>query len=216
MVISATEKVELLKLEYEKLTAEQRMYVEQYTPTLNVFGVTVLAGFAAALVDTKYQAVYPLLPLVLFMIAYIGIGQTHMVASLGLRIRRIEEEFRVMNGGQAIIEWEHIYAPRLVFAPVVRLSLKNQTAKKCFVNPTLMAGIYMGFAGAFLVIWCCIKAFYFINGSWGLAPAWGYIIGTVILTLGTIIQSFGFFTLGGLASRIDMTDSAEQETEGDA
>jgi len=50
MGLKQSDKIDLLKLEYEKLTSEQRIYVEQYAPTLNIFGVTVLAGFAAALV----------------------------------------------------------------------------------------------------------------------------------------------------------------------
>lgn len=204
MAISSADKLDLLKMEYEKLTTEQRMYIEQYAPTLNVFGVTVLAGFAAALVHSQYQIIYPFLPFVLFIIAYIGIGQTHMVAALGLRIKAIEEELRTANNGEPILRWESLYAPRLVFAWRIRLRLKGPSETKGFVNPMVVVGGCIGLSGIVLVICCCYKAGILLTKHYGHCVACIYILVIISFAVITIWQSCGFFRLGKWAPRLDL------------
>ena len=206
MGLKQSDKIDLLKMEYEKLTSEQRMYIEQYAPTLNIFGVTVLAGFAAALANTDYQAIYLFIPFVLFMIVHIGIGQAYMVAALGLRIRAIEETLKEMNAGEAILEWEHCYAPILVFSPWIRLPPRQGSSAKGFLNPTFLTVIFMVLFGSILIIGCSLKAFLYINAGLGLNScwAWSYVAVITLFTLGAIVQSFSFFRIGYYTPHVDI------------
>jgi hypothetical protein len=208
MALAEADKLELLKLEYEKLTSEQRMYIQQYAPTLSVFGVTVLAGFAAALVNSSYQAIYPLIPFALFLIVYVGIGQSYMVAALGIRIRAIEETLAQMNGGSAVLEWEHLYAPILVFSPLVRLPLKEGRKAKGLLNPTFTIVLFMVLSGCILIGGSSYKSFLYIDSTSSSSSwAWGYIAVVASLFLGTVVQSFSFLRLGYYAPLVDIRRS---------
>lgn len=199
--------IDLLKVEYVRLTTEQHIYIQQYTPTLNVFGTTVLMGFAFAFAKKGYEAIYVILPFVVFMIAIIGMGQAHMLASLGIRIREIEKQIMRLNSGVAVFEWEHKYAQCLVFPPMIKLIKKDNTKPTIFPSPLFLTVCIMVLGGILLNAYSSYKACEYINhtfpGYWGYA----YIGMITIFTVALGFQSFGFFIMGHLVEKVDMDAS---------
>ena len=100
------EELALLRMEYERMSAEIRMYVEQYSPKLSIFGTFILGAITFAWGDNKYSAVYPMVPYFLFLLSGVTISQAYIITCLAERVRQIEARVAHLNGGKMILEWE--------------------------------------------------------------------------------------------------------------
>ncbi|MBM3925419.1 MAG: hypothetical protein FJ320_05440 [SAR202 cluster bacterium] len=139
MALSEDKVIDLLVEEYRFVRAEIRMYVEQYSPRFSIFAVFVLSALAFAFENPKYDVIYTIIPIFVFVILFLTIAQTHLIMSLATRARNIEYEIQAMNKGNPILKWESLYVLSLVVPPIIKLKLKGKNVRSQItaINPIL-------------------------------------------------------------------------------
>lgn len=194
--IGIVEELGLLKVEYERMAAEIRMYVEQYSPKFTIFGSVILGAIVFAWGGGgRYACVYPLVPYLMFAIAAVSIAQSYVIACLAERIKQIELRIADLNGGVPIMKWESDIALRLIGAAVVVLQDPGGNGRHWrFLNPIVASvGLLLVVVTA-VVVFCLVRVVQ--TGVLSTALAIPYFAITGLLLIGTIWSSFSFFRLG--------------------
>lgn len=199
--IGAIEELELLRMEYERMGAEIRMYVSEYNPKLTVFGTFVTGAITFAWGDAKYNLVYPLIPYFLFLIAGITMSQAYLITCLAERVRQIEARVAQLNDGQPILTWESVLALRLIYPPVLKIA-KKDGGRYVAVNPILCSVVLMILAVVPVVGFCLYRTWslHVIPGAAGLI----YIAVTLLFFLIILIMSFSWFRLANIMNALDL------------
>jgi hypothetical protein len=185
--ISMDNEIQLLTTEYESLRAEQKLYIEQYSPKFTILGTFVLSAFAFAFQHADYQIIYVVIPLFILLLGYVQIAQVHIISALGLRIRKIEERVRELNRGRPILGWESDIALKLIYPPIIaRHNLLPMP------NPILMSVLLIIIAMLPLLAYSVLRAVSFLGHFWGTTYL-GFIL---VLVAGASLQAFSFFLVG--------------------
>lgn len=198
--ISPSEELTLLRMEYERMAAEIRMYVSEYNPKLTVFGTFVTGAITFAWGDSKYNLVYPLIPYFLFLIAGITMSQAYIITCLAERVRQIEARIAQMNGGHPILNWESVLALKLIYPAVLRVPKKGG-GLYIAVNPILCSVVLMILAVVPVVGFCLYRtwALHVIPGPASII----YIAATLSFFLIILIMSFSWFRLANIMTALD-------------
>jgi hypothetical protein len=198
--LSKRDEIDVLIVEYNRLSAETMMYIEQYSPKFTVFGAFVLSAFAFAFQHAEYQVVYAVIPLFIFLIGYIQIAQVHIITAQGGRVRNIESRIKEINNGVSIMEWESKVAMKLIYPPFVNVQLKGPAKRRVRrPNPIFMSVVFVLIAMLPLLAYSTWKAYCFIPRGWNLA----YVALIVVFFIGISVQAFSFFTFGRISDAID-------------
>lgn len=191
--------LDLLKIEYIRMSEEIRMYVKEYSPKFTIFGTLVLALFTFAFENPKYQIVYTIIPLFMFVIAAVTISQAYVLGCNSARIRGIERRVRDLNGGTPVLLWEHNMALKLFYPPMLKLKMKNKSNHYHGLNPIFLSVLLILLAVLPLIFYCLYKSFIFLSFPYNYI--YTALIGLVLLLMS--FQSFTFFKLGNLFDEID-------------
>jgi magnesium-transporting ATPase (P-type) len=194
-MLSEDQKLSLLKIEYESLSAGQRMYLQQYMPVFTAFGTTVIAGLGFVLAHKGYEIVYLLIPILVAAISCILISQSHMVAAEGIRVRAIERKVAEMNGQEPVLEWEHRYAPLFVFPRVINVTLGNGKAIK-YTNPTCFLVLVIIALCLSIIVYSCVNAWQYLSRQCSYWTAWAYVLLVAVMVVRIAFLGFCFFRLG--------------------
>lgn len=198
--LSKRDEIDVLLAEYNRLSAETMMYIEQYSPKFTVFGAFVLSAFAFAFQHTDYQMIYAVIPLFIFLIGYIQIAQVHIITAQAGRIRNIESRISVLNGGVYIMQWESKVAIKLLYPPLINVQLKGPAKQRVRrPNPIFMSVVFVLIAMLPLLAYSTWKAYRFIPPRWNTA----YVALIVVFFVGISLQAFSFFTFGRITDDID-------------
>jgi len=197
--LTKEKQAEILLVEYDRLSAEVRMFVEQYSPKFTVFAVFVLAAFAFAFQNPAYQIIYVAIPLFVFLIGYTSVAQGHIISILVGRIRAIEEKITLLNGGEPILEWETKIASKLFLPALIRIRLIGRKRRWIIPNPILLSVVFIILTVLPMIIYSTWKAYSFIPSPWNKA----YASLVIVSFVGIAIQSFSYFFFGSIMDRID-------------
>lgn len=180
------------------MAAEIRMYVEQYSPKFNIFGILVVSAITFAWQNPAYELIYPIIPYFLFVICGVTIAQAYIITCLGERIRQIEKRIANLNAGKLVLTWEHIMAMQLIYPPWLKVRRKDAGVFRG-PNPVFWSVVLMIIAVLPLVVFCLVK-------SWRVIP---FPLNTLYLVLTgalfVIVAWYGtsFFRLGSITSNLD-------------
>lgn len=195
-----SDELDLLKIEYEALRSEIRMYIEQYSPKFTIFGVFVLSAFTFAFKNPKYQIIYLIIPLFIFVIGYVTITQAYLITLCAARIRSIERRIAELNQRIPLLLWEHKICMKMVYPLILRLYLKGEGNKRIMMlNPIFICVISIIFAVLPLLAYCIWKSYLFFPSPWNIL----YTSFLALVSLGILIQSISFFRMGRLTDQID-------------
>lgn len=197
----------LLRMEYERMASEIRMYVEQYSPKFNIFGVLVISAITFAWQKPDYALVYPIIPYFLFVICGVTIAQAYLITCLAERVRQIEARIADLNGGTLILTWEHVMAMKLIYPPWLKMPKKDGGVFRG-PNPVFGSVVLTIIAVLPVVVFCLAK-------SWGVIPSpWNTVYLILTGALFAIVLWYGtsFFRLGSITSSLNYYDDQCQQS----
>jgi hypothetical protein len=203
--LSNADTISILLAEYERLTAEIRMYIEEFSPRFNIFAVLVVSSFGFALQNEQKQWVYyiyAIIPLFLLLVGYVQIAQAYLITVTASRIRAIEKRFRDLNQGTPVMEWESIVVPKLIAVLMVRAKLKPSGKRLGTPNPLFISVIFIFVASLPIFLYCIGRMYQHLSCL--LAAA--YIIPVAASLILAFCQSLFFFRL---TSRLDAVDYSD-------
>lgn len=196
--------VKILLAEYDNLRTEIRMYVEQISPKM-IFLITGIAGIATVASNLKdfdvpvQRLIYIGAPALIFLVSYLQIAQGYIISAIAGRIRSIEKKIKELNGGKAIMKWEHKIAPYVICKPIVKFCLPESGKKITIVNPIF---IFLISVALFLVALLCYSI-YNIHGIF--ATPWDkiYLVTIGLFIFLGIIQTSRLFKIPEAIDAVD-------------
>lgn len=195
--ITVSQEIDLIKMEYERLTAEIRLYTEQYSPKFSAFGIFVLSAFSFAFTNNKYDVVYAIIPLFIFVIFYVTIAQSHIMTVLSGRVKNVEKRIKHLNGGKPILEWEHRIVNKFILPPIITYKLaKNEDITRHIPNPIFCSVIVIIIAVLPLFGYSLYRAYGFFQRELSPWAGIAFIIFCIAIFIGMIIQGLSFFFIG--------------------
>lgn len=200
--LTKRDEIDILLTEYNRLSTQARMYVEQLSPKFGISAVFVLSAFAFALQDESHRFVFLIIPPFIFLLTSITAAQFYLVSVLAGRIREIERRIETLNGGKAILKWETEVATRYVYSSLVRVRLKGKRRKRLrILNPQVLAVIFTAIACIPLVYYPTKESYSILPKPWNIV----YVIVSSLSSIVLIASAFSFF-------RIDMNfDDIEKQ-----
>jgi hypothetical protein len=203
-LISVNEEIALLRMEYERMTGEIRMYVKEYSPKLSVFGIFVLGAVTFAWSNVKYDMVFLIVPYFLFLIAGVTISQAYIITCLAERVRQIERRVKELNGDKWLLRWESLMATKLIYPPLINVKTKNGKRFRA-INPIFAAVILMIIAVVPIVVFCIFRIWK--SNLFTSSFFWLYSTITSFLFLIVVFGAISWFRLDRITSNIDFIKS---------
>lgn len=187
-------RINILLEEWKSLRAEQQTYIKEYSPKFQAFNLLIIGAFTFVVNNPSYQFVFVMIPLFMYLIAFVTLSQAHILVSLGSRIRNIEHEITALNGGVPILRWEACVASQLIVPAFPRLSWEadGRVATRRFINPIFVTFGVVAVISLAILIYSTMQAFAFLGNVAGC----GYVTIVALLFLIGVIQALSFFFLG--------------------
>ena len=130
-MLDQKEELDLLKLEYQRLTNEIQMYLKEQYPRFTTAFTIIGAAVTWSVKDDTLWPVFFFVPIFIFAIAYMTVAQMYLTAVLSMRIKHIELRISQLNGGKPILEWEHKYVPKFIVHKHPPVLTKKVLARRC-------------------------------------------------------------------------------------
>ena len=199
--LTVEQELGLLQMEYERMATEIRMYVEQYSPKFNIFGILVISAITFAWQNPQYAMVYPIIPYFLFVICGVTIAQAYILTCLSERLRQIETRIAELNAGKLILTWECVMSMKLIYPPWLKIPKKDG---KVFSGPNPVFGsvVLTNIALLPVITFCFIKSWNIIPSPWNIL----YLAFTATLFAVVIWYGTSFFRLGDIMSSLKYYD----------
>lgn len=179
---------------------QQRLYVQQYTPAFTVFVTLVIAAFTYAINRPSFEIVFVIVPYFVLVIIHLAIGQAYMIAVFGAKLRDLELRFKKMNDDRWLANWESVYAAALVFPPILRLRRTGRSQIRV-LNPVFAATIFIALAVLPMMAYSAWNGHKYLVKVVNLQTGRAYLLVTLLLMIGMVIQGFAFFFVGGHIER---------------
>jgi hypothetical protein len=183
--MDSNKQIDVLLAEYNRMTAEIRMYVQEYSPRFNIFGAIGLGAIAFAWKEPKYEIVFAIIPYLIMLVGSVTAAQAYIISCLALRIRDIEDEIEKVNGAP-LLQWESRYATAFVFSPILRA--RNGRVLSPIVVSLALVVVTIGAILAF----CVWRAYDVLQAPWGLI----YVVVTSSVFALLVGCALSFFRVG--------------------
>jgi hypothetical protein len=186
MTMDTGKRVDVLITEYNRLSAEIRMYVQEFSPRLTIFGTIGLGAIGFAWGNERYQIVFAIIPYLIMFIGSVTSAQAYIISCIALRLREIEDEISEINGAP-VLRWESHCATGFIFSVV----LKTKSGRRA-INPIVVSLSLAVLTIGAIIFFCIVRSFLFLPNPWG-----GVYVVITVSTFGLLIGcALSFFFVG--------------------